>query len=86
MPEDKLPKDATPGRTLTGTLSLSKKDGSSEEAPGKLRLSYRLGAAAALSAALKPLMPINTQPIVSTRALPPSSYCCSLFGPCSTAV
>ena len=41
VPEDKLPKDATPGRTLVGTLSLSKRDGSSEDAPGKVALSYR---------------------------------------------
>ena len=41
VPEDKLPKDATPGRTLAGMLSLAKQDGGKEDAPGKLALSYR---------------------------------------------
>lgn len=41
VPEDKLPKDATPGRILVGTLALSKKDNGNGEAPGKVSLSYR---------------------------------------------
>lgn len=41
VPEDKLPKDATFGRTLTGTLALSKLDGGKGDAPGKIQLSYR---------------------------------------------
>ena len=41
VPEDKLPKDATFGRTLTGTLALAKADGGKGDAPGKIQLSYR---------------------------------------------
>ena len=43
VPEDKLPKDATFGRTLTGTLALAKADGGAKGgyAPGKIQLSYR---------------------------------------------
>jgi hypothetical protein len=41
VPEDKLPKDATPGRILVGSLSLSKKESGSGDAPGKVSLSYR---------------------------------------------
>lgn len=41
VPEDKLPKDATPGRILVGTLSMAKKENGNGEAPGKVSLSYR---------------------------------------------
>ena len=46
VPEDKLPKDATYGRTLTGTLALAKADGGAKggDAPGKIQLSYRRAA------------------------------------------
>jgi hypothetical protein len=40
VPEDKLPKDATPGRILTGTLALAKKADGNGEAPGKVPLRY----------------------------------------------
>ena len=40
VPEDKLPKDATPGRMLTGTLALAKKAGGNGEAPGRVPLRY----------------------------------------------
>lgn len=40
VPEDKLPKDATPGRMLTGTLVLAKKAGGNGEAPGRVPLRY----------------------------------------------
>ena len=42
VPEDKLPKDATFGRTLTGTLALGKADGGAKggDAPGNIQLSY----------------------------------------------
>ena len=40
VPEDKLPKDATPGRMLTGTLALAKRAGGNGEAPGKVALRY----------------------------------------------
>ena len=40
VPEDKLPKDATPGRLLTGALALAKKTGGSGEAPGRVPLRY----------------------------------------------
>lgn len=41
VPEDKLPKDATPGRILVGSLSLSKKEKGNGEVPGKVSVSYR---------------------------------------------
>ncbi|CAL8469996.1 g9538 [Coccomyxa elongata] len=40
VPEDKLPKDASPGRILVGTLALAKKENGKGEAPGKVSLSY----------------------------------------------
>ncbi|CAK0779170.1 hypothetical protein CVIRNUC_004710 [Coccomyxa viridis] len=40
VPEDKLPKDAAPGRLLTGALALAKKGNSSGEAPGRVPLRY----------------------------------------------
>ncbi len=40
VPEDKLPKDATPGRTLTGSLAMAKKSGGNGDAPGKVALRY----------------------------------------------
>ena len=40
VPEDKLPKDATAGRMLTGALALAKKAGGNGEAPGRVPLRY----------------------------------------------
>ena len=40
VPEDKLPKDAAPGRLLTGALALAKKANGSGEAPGRVPLRY----------------------------------------------
>lgn len=41
VPEDKLPKDAAPGRILAGSLALSKKGNGNGEAPSKILLTYR---------------------------------------------
>ena len=41
VPEDKLPKDAAPGRLLTGAQALAKKaHGTGGEAPGRVPLRY----------------------------------------------
>ena len=45
VPVDKLPKDATAGRSLAGTLQLGLQQGSKQHAPGNFPLTYRLGVA-----------------------------------------
>lgn len=45
VPTDKLPKDATAGRSLAGTLQLGLQQGSKQHAPGSFPLTYRSGLA-----------------------------------------
>lgn len=41
VPQDKLPKDATPGTNLAGSLKLGLLQGSKEHAPGAFPVFYR---------------------------------------------
>lgn len=51
VPEDKLPKDATAGRSLAGTLQLGLQQGSTKEyAPASVPLMYRYAFGACLIA------------------------------------
>ncbi|KAG2434097.1 hypothetical protein HXX76_007824 [Chlamydomonas incerta] len=49
LPEDRLPKDATPGRLLTGTLTLGQLKRGGGAAPHKFRISYLVPPAASAS-------------------------------------